>query len=760
MGCSSASNRSKLATNEFYQEARGFEKKKENGQALEKVRGKSCIKIGGSGKNTFYEECIGHADEAGAVKPWLENMVSPEYELHEDTDTPKYKLSIEHIYGYRVEDCRQNLFFFGKEELLYMSGSLGIIQNLDDYSQTLFGGFANKEDDCHDNDIIALTYYKGNVSMVATGQRGIKPLILVWSPYDTSVVYAKFNLPKGSKEVSSLEFDKDGHYLMAIGKDDQNSVFIFDIQKKTMIFQKPTNEYKTDIPEFLMDMANSEEKPEFCLVGVNKVFFCVVDSNVQTMSENIIKTTDPDDIVIYTCCEYVNDDLCLVGSESGELLKFGNSKERTKYSTQKVSSYGIQTITCFNTGEKKREKNGTMSYKYEGKIFISDSNCTVFILDEKKLEKIDSFYMESVVRSLDINDDEEIVMGLKNGSIVIMNYKNNKRQDLFLKSHCVGSIRGLDYVPDNRVITTGDDNRIMVWNLRSKKCESEGQINEPEQIQDLQNKNIFHTHPKNKSKCVSYNKEKGHIAVGLDDGTITIREGTKKLETKVLSEDIVLEQPKTVKKKIKHNEDNEEEVEDTEYLAVTDLKYTSYGDLLCATTEGGLVSVMDVNQEYANICEYRVNINEYGYILNFDFDSGTKYIQAVTSKNKFIFIELFPEDKEPKLIKEAKTIEKMDFPSVTCKFGYTVQGVYMGSTDPNFISSVCKAHSKKLVFSGDDDKFLNLYNYPCISDNQKVKSFKGHAGHIRKIIVTPDDEKVITIADDDKAIILWNVVAC
>ena len=78
--------------------------------------------------------------------------------------TPKYKLSIEHIYGYRVEDCRQNLFFFGKEELLYMSGSLGIIQNLDDYSQTLFGGFANKEDDCHDNDIIALTYYKGNVS--------------------------------------------------------------------------------------------------------------------------------------------------------------------------------------------------------------------------------------------------------------------------------------------------------------------------------------------------------------------------------------------------------------------------------------------------------------------------------------------------------------------------------------------------------------------------------------------------------------------
>ena len=46
----------------------------------------------------------------------------------------------------------------------------------------------------------------------------------------------------------------------------------------------------------------------------------------------------------------------------------------------------------------------------------------------------------------------------------------------------------------------------------------------------------------------------------------------------------------------------------------------------------------------------------------------------------------------------------------TCKFGYTVQGIFNGSTDPNYINSVCSSHSKSLVVSGDDDNFLNIYN--------------------------------------------------
>mgnify|MGYP003295510095 CR=1 FL=1 len=153
-----------------------------------------------------------------------------------------------------------------------------------------------------------------------------------------------------------------------------------------------------------------------------------------------------------------------------------------------------------------------------------------------------------------------------------------------------------------------------------------------------------------------------------------------------------------------------------------------------ATADSGEVVLLDANNNYNPVYDngeiFKVP-SGFGYIVNFDWDSGTRFIQATTSQNKYIFLEF---SDEIKLVTEIKKVQSLDWPAITCKFGFSVQGVYMGSTDPKFISSVCKAHTKKVVCSGDDDKFLNLYNFPCISETPKVKSFKGHAGHIRRII--------------------------
>ena len=122
--------------------------------------------------------------------------------------------------------------------------------------------------------------------------------------------------------------------------------------------------------------------------------------------------------------------------------------------------------------------------------------------------------------------------------------------------------------------------------------------------------------------------------------------------------------------------------------------------------------------------------------------------------NKYIFINIedFTEVDDP------LKVNGVEWPRITCKFGYTVQGVYMGSTDPNFVSCVCKANSKKIILSGDDDSLLNLYNYPTVSENPKVKRFKGHSGIIKRIVFSNDDEKIVTIASQDKSVILWSLV--
>ena len=62
-------------------------------------------------------------------------------------------------------------------------------------------------------------------------------------------------------------------------------------------------------------------------------------------------------------------------------------------------------------------------------------------------------------------------------------------EEVYLKSHSEGSIGGMAFIPEYKIITSGEDNKILLWNLRSKKCESSGQINP---LVKNTNPNIYH----------------------------------------------------------------------------------------------------------------------------------------------------------------------------------------------------------------------------------------------------------------------------
>ena len=191
-------------TNEFYLEAFQTQFLKADGLDLEKEELQTSKTLKKVDKIIFEEEIIEHADESGPVKPWLENVIAPNIAIEENISYPNYNLKIEHVYGFKTENSRKNIFFYKPDQIIYSVSSICIIQNLDDNTQRLFGGFPLKEQkECHDNIITAIDFLNNEVGMVATGQCGLVPKILVWSPVDTEVVYARFEQPRESKEVSA-----------------------------------------------------------------------------------------------------------------------------------------------------------------------------------------------------------------------------------------------------------------------------------------------------------------------------------------------------------------------------------------------------------------------------------------------------------------------------------------------------------------------------------------------------------------------------
>ena len=187
---------------------------------------------------------------------------------------------------------------------------------------------------------------------------------------------------------------------------------------------------------------------------------------------------------------------------------------------------------------------------------------------------------------------------------------------------------------------------------------------------------------------------------------------------------------------------------------VVSLEYTEYGDILLANTENNHLFFLNVNNNYNKDKEIKLE----SYFRNFDIDEQAKYIRCCTNNNKFMFYNLEAKDEDDfEVDPNDEDLRKASWKTNKCKFSYTMQGIFQGSTNPNYISVVCKANNKNILAAGDDDFLLNLCNYPCINENPKLKKYRGHSGVIKKIIWNSNDNLIITIADKDKAIIVWSV---
>lgn len=582
----------------------------------------------------FYEENMTAAIENGAVRPWLTNIVPPLVEIDENTELPKYSLKIDHVFGYRNDDTRQNCCFLSEDQIIYTTASLGIIQNIDDLSQIIFGGNdASGKRTCHDNDIMSIAYYSGEISMVATGQRSLKPLILVWSPYDPNVIFAKFHQTLGSKEVSGIDFAYGGLYLGSYGRDPGNSFFIFHIQSRTLYW---TAETGSDKP--LFDLKFNPYENEFCVCGENKVIFCGLEKKTL---KNVVEGSNNKKLKseIFTTIAYIDDRICAIGSLSGTLYLF---KRQKLYRMISITSGSIGIIKFLPSEEK---------------LFISVSKLKVYIYNthKRRYNKLDSIKTENIVNSLDVNEDGSILMGLKNGNIQILHYKEkNKRTDIICKSHSVGSVRGLDFISDKHAITTGEDNKILLWNLRTHSCENIGDVdvgyNGDNSVQDIvknsktkKNKDLtinqsgnIEFQPYQKSWAVSYNKQKGHIAIGICNGYVSIRQSIKKLNICVVPDvkvGDVVQNNETVTNMTEESTSNKLSSETGR--AITELKFTNYGDLLAVACENGILAILNANDKYTIIKQIIFE----SFITNLDWDLTNKFLQIVTIDNRYIFVD-------------------------------------------------------------------------------------------------------------------------
>lgn len=180
-----------------------------------------------------------------AHKPWAGAIVAPSNskDTSGSTGLPDESLVLEHVYGYRTRDCRNNLFYTKSGKIVFPAGSVGVVHDISKNTQRFFHGQ-------HKEDITAVALHPDGKTVasgdVVTHDDGC--FVYIWNSEDpenkSSCKKIRIGVKKLARGVADVEFSPDGRYLSVVAMDADHKIYVFDWQKssKPMFVEKGHND--------------------------------------------------------------------------------------------------------------------------------------------------------------------------------------------------------------------------------------------------------------------------------------------------------------------------------------------------------------------------------------------------------------------------------------------------------------------------------------------------------------------------------------
>ena len=192
---------------------------------------------------------------------------------------------MDNVYGYRAEDSKMNCFFNKNGNACNFTAALGVILDQDKNTQKFFGGGQtdNKSKQVARDDM----YHKNNITAMdmstcrgvcATRQNGSVSVAFTWDA-TTGEKKGRYNLDKGSREVTAIAISQDGKYVAMCDNHNDHNIFVFDLAKGTQVKKDKTG------PDRIYHMAWSLKKDDSIIATAGEKHFAVWDLNADSFKK-------------------------------------------------------------------------------------------------------------------------------------------------------------------------------------------------------------------------------------------------------------------------------------------------------------------------------------------------------------------------------------------------------------------------------------------------------------------------------------------
>lgn len=650
----------------------------------------------------FVKEPVKAGDEALAVKPWIGQFKPPSNLPRLSNAEPKTQLELEYCYGYRVFDTRQNLFFTANTScVVYMTAAIGVVLDSQTNTQKFFGAGNAKVVKGHTDDITALAIHPDR-DLIATGEVGKNPKICVWRASDPSTAVVSFFQGRDTRAVTALGFSDDGSLLAGADLSDDHNVRVWKWETSTQISIDKGG------PDKILGLDWSKTEESFCTVGIKHIFFWSKVGTAFKKKRGIFGGTNANP-VDQTCVRYMSDGTACTGGVDGKLYAWAGSSIRKAYQVLPAGA-AIHSLAVVNDT-----------------ILVGGRDNKVHVLD-RNFNETRCIEVGSCPRALDLNEST-ILVGLRDGTI--MTIETGDVKTVLMDSHSDGEVWGLaldDSMP-NIAVTVGDDNKVMVWDTQLRRCIGKGTLDTiqgPERKPGFGASTLATTRPNQQARAVALNPLTGHLAIGHNDGHVTIRNSINELDTVIAN----LNQPK-------------------EWMEA--IQYSPDGKYLAVGSHDNYIYIYDVDRKYRPIQRLRGHSS---FILALDWSVDGTSIHTNCGAYELLYWDAMTGQQ----IKDGATRFKDEqWASWSCKLGWPVQGIYGGIIDMTHVNTVDRSKDKRLFAVGNDSGLVELFGNPN-GVGAKSLGFRAHSEHVTNVKWSSDDSYLFSAGGYDQTIMQWRVV--
>lgn len=619
----------------------------------------------------------------------------------ENKESPDLSYELEHIYGYRCEDSRQNVYFNADGKVVYMTAAVGVILDAKSNKQTFFGSgeVDNKskqradDKEMHTDDITSLGISKDR-KLAVSGQNGSRPVAFIWDACKGEKEQ-RYKLFKGGRSVKAAALSEDGSMVALVCNDNDHTVLVHKTSGEGDLVMR---EKGGPDPIFDCYWSQKEGEHEFVTAGKKHFKWWWPDDNRVKKALYMGKGKPTS----HSCATFDEEGTAYTGGCNSRIYVWKGRELEKNY---RVHNKGFVSAIMHRNG----------------KLYSGGKDKQIIISNPESEEAERTIKVDHLVRALDVEGDT-ILAGLINGSI--FEIKGDDQKEI-MSGHCKGEAWGLCILGNDKFITSGDDNLVKVWCAKERKCISTAEVcDENAKPKKGAASSLTDLAASKCSRAVAYDSHSGHIAVAHNDGRVTIRESVEKLDTIV----------DTLR-------------DSAEWIEVMD--YSPCGKYLAVGSHDDNIYVYKVDGYKLHGTAGAHN----SFLVSLDWSQNSEWLKSVCGAHELLWFKVTDDGVEHAGDGFADTKE-VEWNSHHAKYGWNVTGIFPSGCDGTHINDVDMSKDQKLIVTGDDYGLVNVWRNPA-RGGSKPLSFRGHSEHVIRTRFMDGDDYIISIGGYDKTVFQW-----